>query len=173
MNRALLTFRILVLGLATVAPFLRPHVDAPPASHELGAFPTSIDGRLLTPASFSDVEAPWLARFPGRIGRFTDGERLWILRMTALPTLELHSSARCLRAAGWHVEAASAHRDSQRRIWSTFIASKGERRLSVREQVQSTSTQASWPDIDAWRWDAWLGRDPGPWCAYTSIEVLR
>jgi hypothetical protein len=173
MSRAPLVFHALALVFAAVAPLLRPRADAAIAAPELLHFPNAIEGRALVPAAISELEAPWLARFPGRIGRFSDGERLWILRLTAQPTLQLHSSARCLRAAGWQVDTASAHRDAQGRIWSRYSARMGERRLSVSERVQSSATDASWPDLDAWRWDAWLGRDPGPWCAYTSIEVWQ
>ncbi|MEQ1895132.1 MAG: hypothetical protein ABL998_21545, partial [Planctomycetota bacterium] len=134
--------------------------------------PDSIDGRALVASAASELEAPWNAAFPGRIGRFDDGERLWILRQVANATLALHSSARCLVAAGWSVEPAEAWRDAEGRTWSSCRARLGARTALVRERVASHATDASWPDVDAWRFDAWLGRDPGPWCAFTSIELV-
>ncbi|HUR29687.1 MAG TPA: hypothetical protein VM509_15965 [Planctomycetota bacterium] len=166
-------FHALALGIAALAPLLRPARHDGTEIENLPAFPDAIEGRKLVPSATSEIEIAWLASFPGRIGRFSDGERLWILRQTAQPTLRLHSSARCLRAAGWEVEPAHALRDAEGRIWSAYVARRSNLRALVRERVASTATSASWPDVDAWRWDAWLGRDPGPWCAYTSIEMQR
>lgn len=164
---------VLACAFAAVAPLLRPAPLVATGGADLPAFPTELDGRPLQASAPSPLEAPWLEKFPGRVGRFTDGERLWILRQTDEPTLALHSSARCLRAAGWELEPARAERDQAGRIWSACRARKDDRTIFVRERVESFSTNASWPDVDAWRFDAWLGRDPGPWCACTSIEFVE
>lgn len=173
MKRSRAVIHALALALAALAPLLRPTRPVEAVAPDLPEFPSTLEGRPLVPSAPSELEAPFLARFSGRIGRFTDGERLWILRQTAEPTLALHSSTRCLRAAGWELEPARAWRDEQGRIWSACTARLGERTLFVRERVESSATGASWSDVDAWRFDAWLGRDPGPWCAYTAIELVQ
>jgi hypothetical protein len=171
MSRARTLVQLAALLVAALAPLFR-HQQAPLQLPDTWPpFPDAIAGRALQVSPSSELEAPWIAAFPGRIGRFSDGERLWILRQVASATLALHSSVRCLTAAGWSVAPAQAWRDAEGRTWSSCRARLGERTALVRERVESSSTGASWPDVDAWRHDAWLGRDPGPWCAFTSIEL--
>lgn len=161
---------LVLLAIAAALPLARPESRASAALPELPDFPARIEGRALSPCAPSELEAPFLARFPGRVGRFTDGERLWILRQVATPTLALHSSARCLRAAGWNVAAAEALKDAEGSVWSAVRATREGVAVTLRERVVSHATGRTWPDVDAWRWDTWFGRDPGPWCAMTAIE---
>lgn len=158
------------LAAAATFPLWRGGASATHASASWPDFPTTIEGRALRPSAPLELERAYLEAFPGRVGRFEDGERVWILRQVATPTLKLHSSARCLRAAGWSVETSDAEVDAHGRTWSRVHATRGGRELEVRERVESSTTGRSWPDIDTWRWDAWLGRDPGPWCAYSALE---
>jgi len=171
MSRTRTLVQLGALLLAALAPLFRLERGAAEFPVTWPPFPSTLEGRALVESAPSELEAPWIAAFPGRIGRFSDGERLWILRQVAHPTLALHSSVRCLVAAGWTVEPGQAWRDAEGRIWSTCRAQRDGRRLRVRERVASLTSEASWPDLDAWRHDAWLGRDPGPWCAFTALEL--
>lgn len=161
--------RIVLLAAAAIAPLLRATAPARGIA-DAPALPSVYAGRALVALPVGEVEAAYLADFPGRIGRFHDGERTWILRTVATPTLALHGSARCLTAVGFRVEALAARRDPDGSVWSRMRAERGGTVLVLRERVESLATGATWPDVDAWRHDAWLGRDPGPWLAATAIE---
>lgn len=161
--------RIALLAAAATAPLLRP-AQVPRGPGSAPELPHEYGGRALVPVAAGALESAYVADFPGRIGRFHDGERTWILRTVATPTLALHGSARCLTAVGFHVEALAARRDPDGSVWSRLRAERGGTVFVLRERVESLSTGATWPDVDAWRHDAWFGSDPGPWLAATAVE---
>ena len=49
----------------------------------------------------SEVEQRFAARFPGAIARFSDGERVIVLRHVERPTRMLHPAADCFRGLGY------------------------------------------------------------------------
>lgn len=160
----------LVLVAAALSPLARRAPAREPSRTDAPELPTQIEGRALVPVVAGEIEASFLASFPGRIGRFDDGERTWILRSVATPTLSLHSSSRCLEAAGFEIHTLPAHRDARGHVWSRVSATRAGRTFVVRERVTSLASGVSWPDVDTWRFDAWLGRDAGPWLAASAIE---
>lgn len=128
---------------------------------------------MLRPLALSPVEQRFAAAFPGAIGRFSDGERLLVLRAVHRPTRMLHPAADCFRGLGYAVEAARLERDGQRRLWRCFQASGGRagEALRVCERIEDGRGHA-WTDTSAWFWDAALGRSAGPWRAVTTVEAL-
>lgn len=163
---------VLLLALAAAMPLL-----APTASHAGGTtrhveWPTQWDGRALRPLAMSEVEQRFAARFPGAIARFSDGERVIVLRHVEQPTRMLHPAADCFRGLGYRIERAGLERDAQQRLWRCFeaIAADG-RRLRVCERIEADDG-ASFIDPSSWFWAAALGQSNGPWQAITVVEAL-
>jgi exosortase/archaeosortase family protein len=89
--------------------------------------------------------------FPGRIGRFTVGSDVLLLRWVARPTRLLHSSLDCLRGA----QGGSA--DFSWQGWHG------------REVIRDARGQ-EFTDVSQWFWAASLGQSEGPWLATTRLR---
>jgi hypothetical protein len=159
----------LLAALLPVAPR-----SAAPASACTGfpGWPGALDGRPLAERALGAREARFAASFPGRIARFGDGRREWILRWVERPTRRLHASADCFRGLGYSIAPQPLERDERGRLWGVFRAQKGGERLIVRERIEDRAG-SSWTDASAWWWAASIGRSAGPWWAYTSVERER
>lgn len=175
---------VVTLGACALAPLAR-------ASHEPGAassarassheWPHSFDGRPLQPLALSAVEQRFAAHFPGAIGRFSDGERLLVLRSVERPRRMLHPAADCYRGLGYRIADAKLERDGEGRLWRCFAAARGAdgdehaARLRVCERIAGADGRA-WTDTSAWFWAALSERGSersGPWQAVTTVESLQ
>lgn len=154
--------------VAACVPFLQKPRPAP-----IGDFfpewPGEIGGKRLAPLPLEPKDASFAAGFPGRIGKFTDGERDYILRWVGSPTRKLHSSADCLRGAGFAITRQPVWREASGARWSCFLASRDGKRFQVRERISDPSGQ-EWTDVSAWYWSALLNRTAAPWFAMTIME---
>ncbi len=167
---------VLLLGLCSLLPLLLPQRDAQAAPSRHVEWPNEWDGRPLRPLAMSEVEQRFAARFPGAIGRFSDGERVLVLRSVLQPTRMLHPAAECFRGLGYRIEHAQLEHDARRRLWRCFEAAgrDGERlpvRLKVCERIEAPDGSA-FVDPSSWFWAASLGRSSGPWRAVTLVEAL-
>lgn len=162
----------LVLGLCALLPFALPQHDAQVATTDHVEWPHEWDGRALRPLALTPVEQRFAARFPGAIGRFSDGERVLVLRSVARPTRMLHPAADCFRGLGYRVEQTRLEHDADKRLWRCFeaIAAGGER-LRVCERIEAADGSA-FIDPSSWFWAASLGQSSGPWRAVTVVEAL-
>jgi hypothetical protein len=154
-------------ALAALAPLLPSRGDAAPV--DFPGWPAELDGRPLRELPLSEREERFARGFPGRTARFTDGRRELIVRFVARDTRMLHSSADCLRGAGYEVESLPLETDASGRRWARFRAVRGPERLLVRERLTGAGG-GEWTDVSAWYWSAALGRSEGPWWAYTIAE---
>ena len=163
---------VIGFGLCALVPLALPPADAGAAIERHVEWPQVWDGRPLRPLAVSPVEQRFAARFPGAIARFSDGERVIVLRSVDRPTRLLHPAADCFRGLGHRIEAARLERDAAARLWRCFeaIAPDGER-LRVCERIESDDGRA-WVDASAWFWAALSGPSSGPWRAVTVVEVL-
>jgi exosortase/archaeosortase family protein len=160
-----------LLGCALL-PLARA-ADAPqaPSTSTPHEWPQERDGRLLRPLASHPVEERFAAHFPGRIGRFTDGRHVVVLRQVQRPTRMLHPAADCYRALGYRIERARLEHDAQARLWRCFVARRGGERLRVCERIEA-GDGAAFADASSWFWAASLGRSRGPWQAITQVESL-
>lgn len=173
---------VLTLGACALAPLARashePAAERAAAGHE---WPHTFDGRPLRPLALSAVEQRFAASFPGAIGRFSDGERLLVLRSVERPTRMLHPAADCYRGLGYRIADARLEQDADGRLWRCFAATRAGQgdatRLRVCERIAGADGRA-WTDTSAWFWDALLadkgGHDgsSGPWQAVTTVELV-
>lgn len=103
--------------------------------------------------------------FPGRIGRFSDGQREVVIRWISAPTRKLHAASDCFRGSGYRVKPLPLQRASGM-TWGAFSAERGTLRLYVREVIIDASGQR-WTDVSAWYWASVRGGTQAPWWAIT------
>lgn len=162
-----------LLMFAALLPLALPAADAQAAgrSHHV-EWPSQWEGRALQPLALSAVEHRFAQRFPGAIARFSDGERVLVLREVDAPTRMLHPAADCFRGLGHHIENTRLERDAQGRLWRSFEAAAPDgQRLLVRERIEAPDG-SSFTDASAWFWAASLGSSSGPWRAVTVVEAM-
>jgi hypothetical protein len=163
---------VLLLALAASLPLLAPGSSRADGTARHVEWPTQWDGRTLRPQAMSEVEQRFAARFPGAIARFSDGERVIVLRRVEQPTRMLHPAADCFRGLGYAIERAGLERDAQQRLWRCFEAEgRDGQRLRVCERIEAQDG-ASFIDPSSWFWAAALGQSAGPWQAITVVEAL-
>jgi len=160
---------LLACALAALTPLLPSGEPPAPALGDFPGWPAELDGQPLVERPITAREQPFVERFPGRLARFTDGRREWVLRWVPEPTRRLHSAAQCYRAIGYDVEYLPLERDGAGVLWSVFRATKGEESCRVRERIHDDAG-ASWTDPSAWYWSVVTERRIGPWWAVTSVE---
>lgn len=168
-----------VFALATMAgvtlwPWLQPEPVVAMTPSPAIEWPRELDGRALRPLAFSAVEQRFADRFPGSVGRFTDGERAIVLRHVLAPTRMLHPATDCYRGAGYRLLSQSLEQEANApasRLVRCFVAEKGGERLRVCENIVDARGQ-TFTDTSAWYWAAIMGRSPGPWRAVTMAAPL-
>ena len=164
-------FAVLLLALAAALPLLSAPRAAPVARHV--EWPREWEGRALRPLALSEVEQRFAARFPGAIARFSDGERVLVLRRVSEPTRMLHPAADCFRGLGWRIQHTQLERDAQQRLWRCFEAEgRDGQRLRVCERIAADADGSAFVDASSWFWAAVLGQSKGPWQAVTVVEAM-
>ncbi|MET3494019.1 hypothetical protein [Variovorax boronicumulans] len=139
------------------------------ASHE---WPSQWDGVPLRPLALSEVEQRFADRFPGAIGRMTDGTQTLVMREVKQPTRMLHPAADCYRALGYRIEQARLERDAEARLWRCFVAQRhGAQKIRVCERIVDAQGTA-FTDTSAWYWSAASGQSTGPWQAVTVARPM-
>jgi hypothetical protein len=118
------------------------------------------------------VELRFAQDFPGRIARFTDGEREIVVRWVSQETRRLHPASDCFRGSGYSVEPQPLVIDNDGNRWGSFIASRSGEQLTVRERIYDQEGHA-WTDVSAWYWSAATGKSRGPWWALTIASKQR
>ena len=161
---------LLCLLWSTVAALrTAPEPGAEAASHE---WPREWDGAPLRPMALSDVEQRFAERFPGAIGRMTEGTQTIVMRAVNAPTRMLHPAADCYRALGFRIEQTRLERDAQERLWRCFVAQRhGAQKFRVCERIVDAEGTA-FTDTSAWYWAAASGQSTGPWQAVTVARPL-
>lgn len=136
---------------------------------DFNGWPRTFEGQVLYPLSLSDWELNFASHFPGRIAKFSDGNRQIIMRWIRVETRQLHSLQDCLKGAGYAVsrQTISMHSGGQR--WVNFIAEKPGSILAVRERI-TDEAGGSWTDVSQWYWSALMGKTRGPWLSVSVIE---
>jgi hypothetical protein len=166
-----LSYCLLILGLAIGGLNLHSaRTQHPPGGHAAVAWPTEFEGRPLEPLPLSEMESSFAASFPGAIAHFQCGDEQVILRHVERGTRKLHSSATCLKAAGFQIaDQANASRHGS--AWLAYRATRGHGTLQVREQIRSLhDNDATWTDVSQWFWHATIHPDRGPWLAVTVLR---
>jgi hypothetical protein len=165
---------LLVVVLAAAAPFV-PSASIGTnegAGADFPGWPQRWEGKPLQRLPLSEREQRFAAGFPGRMARFSNGERQLIVRWLHRETRQLHPASDCFRGSGYNVTQAPLRTDADGLRWGCFDASRAGESLTVCERIFEQDG-ASWTDVSAWYWAAALGRTHGPWWAVTVTERRR
>jgi hypothetical protein len=131
-------------------------------------WPAHFEGRELKMLPLEERERRFMEDFPGRIARFTDGEREIIIRWVTEGTRKLHPASDCFEGVGYNVHPLPLRVDGAGERWGSFKAVRGNEQLRVYERIY-TDTGQSWTDVSAWYWAA--GENAlGGWWAVTVAE---
>lgn len=159
--------------LAATVPLL-PLKVGPKGAEAPAAFPgwpTHFEGRRLTMLPLSEREQRFGTDFPGRIARFTDGEREIVIRWVTEASRRLHPAADCFEGVGYSVSPLPLRVDDAGKRWGSFMAERQNERLRVSERIY-TDGGDSWADVSAWYWAAAGDTSVGPWWAVTIAENI-
>jgi hypothetical protein len=158
--------------VAALAPLYRPESSSVFADEEpFPGWPRVLHGRALKQLPLTAREKHFANAFPGKIGRFSDGQRQYIIRWVTRPTRRLHPATDCFRAFGYKIKNLPLWRDSRGFSWLSFKATKYEKRLRVYERINDCEDN-TWTDVSAWYWAATFGGTDGPWWVVTVIEGI-
>jgi hypothetical protein len=153
-------------------PFVSARFEAPATGAAVVAFPgwpSAFAGKTLTQLPLNEMEKQFATEFPGRIARFSDGEREIIIRWVTEATRKMHPASDCFQGLGYSVKPLAAYRDQNGSLWASFAATKGDQQLRVYERINSDSGE-TWTDVSAWYWSALRQRGSGSWWAITVAE---
>lgn len=156
-------------ALASAAAPLTSKSQSAPSSTPFPGWPTTHEGRPLTPLPLTAREQSFADGFPGRIARFTDGHREIILRHVTAASRRLHPASDCYKGLGFDIKPLSLRRDANGQHLGCFSAQKGETHHTVCEGLRAVDGSA-WSDVSQWYWDALLGRSNGPWWSIVVAE---
>lgn len=154
---------------AGLMPFARVAHEQKSSGIAFPGWPREWDGRPLEQKPLSEKEDAFAKTFPGRTGRFSDGQREMIIRWVTEPTRKLHPASDCLRAFGAHVTARPLHIDNQGTAWGSLEVVQHGRRFWVHEQFRDAAG-GTWSDVSSWYWAAVRGKTTGPWWVYDILE---
>ena len=166
-------YYLIACAIAALMPFVSAGTPATGVTAvTFPGWPRTFAGQTLTQLPLNETEKRFATEFPGRIARFSDGEREIIIRWVTEATRKMHPASDCFQGLGYSVKPLAAHRDENRLLWASFAATKGEERLRVYERIHSDSGE-SWTDVSAWYWSALRYEGSGSWWAITVAEKQR
>ena len=163
---------ILCCMLAAVAPFAPMRSDTANEPSAFPGWPVQLEGHSLTQLPLSSREERFVADFPGRIGRFSDGWREIIIRWVSRETRALHPASDCFKGLGYSVRPVPSYVDQAGRRWGSFEARRGDEAFRVHERIYDSADKESWSDVSSWYWQAMTGKTSGGWWAVTVAERL-
>lgn len=156
---------------AGLAPLVVRTSPAAPAADAFPGWPATIEGRNIRALPMTPRETAFARDFPGRIGRFTDGEREIVLRWLATPTRRLHPAADCFRGLGYRIETRPVQLSTAAEPMSCFVARGRSDAFRVCERITG-SDGASWPDVSSWYWHAlWSDRGTTWWSIVVATPM--
>lgn len=130
----------------------------------------TFNGKLLKEIPLNENEKKFLIDFPGKINKFTDGERQIIMRYIENPTRKLHSSSDCYKGIGYKIKYEPIEIDKDKIKWSSFIVKKGDKKLKIKERIYKQGK--NWTDVSSWYWENIFNKNTLPSIAVTIIEPI-
>ena len=163
---------IAVLLLAAAAAALAPFVTHPSgatAGAPFPGWPTHYEDRALVELPLTAREGAFMQDFPGRVGRFSDGQREIIIRWVGAPTRKLHSATDCFRGSGYAIAPIAARKSGDGTTMGCFRATLHGASMTVCEVIRD-ERGGSWSDVSAWYWDGMLRSSPPPWWSFVMAQ---
>lgn len=155
--------------LAAAIPWLKPRADHKNFTPEFPGWATALDVSAMQELTHSQGELRFEKDFPGRIGKFSDGEKEYAIRWVTEATRLLHPAADCLKGSGYEIKPQPLFIDEQGKRWGCSLAVRKDQSLKVRERIFNTEGK-DWTDVSSWYWAALMNGSKGGWWAVTVIE---
>ena len=168
-------YYLIACAIAALMPFVSARLETPAPGAAVVTFPgwpSTFEGKSLGALPLNEMEKRFANGFPGRIARFSDGEREIIIRWVTEATRTLHPASDCFRGLGYHVKPLPVYRDASGSLWASFAATNDDMALRVYERIHSDSGE-TWTDVSAWYWSALRHEGTGSWWAITVAEKLH
>lgn len=161
---------LLALAFAGIAPLL-PRASLPRTAEtaEFPGWPSQLAGAPLQPMPPAAQDAYFSRDFPGKVARFSNGDRQVVMRWVNSPTRRLHPARNCFTGAGYEVLPESMAHDHDGALMSCFIAKKPGKGLRVCEVLRDSAGR-SWPDVSSWYWHAVAAPAGNSWWSYVVVE---
>ena len=157
-----------VVASAAIAPSFAHTAKATSTEHsEFPGFPEQF--QAMRQLELSSDESRFAQDFPGKIGKFEQAGKQYVVRFITQPTRMLHPAADCFRASGFSIEPLARCIAPQADATACFVAESNDQRLLVSESISDTQGQ-QWSDVSAWCWATQTGATHGPWWSITTIS---
>ncbi len=166
-------FRALLLAtvFAVAAPsLLAGSQQSRPSNTGFPGWPNRYEARNLTQMPLTENEQAFQRGFPGRIARFSDGQRELIVRWVDAPTRRLHPASDCFRGMGYRIDPLPVAQNSDGIPMGCFEAVKTARTLRVCEYIEAGDGGETWKDVSTWYWHAVASRRHGGWWSFVVAE---
>ncbi|MGE5786548.1 MAG: hypothetical protein ACM3ZE_18265, partial [Myxococcales bacterium] len=116
----------------------------------------------------TETELGFARNFPGKIGKFGDSHRSYVVRWVTTPTRRLHPAEDCYRASGFTVHHESRCPAEMSEAAGCFTAVRNGATLLVQERIIDSQGK-TFSDVSAWYWAAMRGVTAGPWWSVTKV----
>lgn len=153
----------LFLQQQTIGSLWRAQADH--QSPIFSGWPTTYEGNVLYRLPLSPRETQFTQHFPGKIARFSDGQREIIIRWVAKATRRLHPAKDCFLGVGYRIAPLPVQTNQQGVAMGCFSATRQHSTLQVCEFL-TTHRGESWSDVTAWYWQALWQPNANGWWSY-------
>ena len=159
------------LACAAIAPsFAHTAKATPEDSLDFQGFPAQFQG--MRQLELSPDESRFAQDFPGRIAKFEQAGKQYVVRFITQPTRMLHPAADCFRASGFSIKPLTRCIAPQADATACFIAESNDQELLVSESIRDAHGR-EFNDVSAWYWATQTGATQGPWWSITTISLTE
>lgn len=170
-SHAVRGLRLYLAVLVTVAllPLVTPKLHYAVANtSRFPGWPVLEPGSALPELPLTETELGFARNFPGKIGKFGDSHRSYVVRWVTTPTRRLHPAEDCYRASGFTVHHESRCPAEMSEAAGCFTAVRNGATLLVQERIIDSQGKA-FSDVSTWYWAAVRGITQGPWWSVTKV----
>lgn len=164
-----LALYVLACAAAASAPLL---ADARPAPHPFPGWPSQLDGRTLTRLADTPEETRFYAGQPTRHARFSDGQRVVLMRWADSRIEGFHLAGPCFRAFGFSLQELTprAGAGAGARAESCFRATRGGLVQRVCEHIRDGKGR-TFASMQAWHLAQLLESTEPPYLGVSVVEL--
>jgi hypothetical protein len=155
-------------GLALIVPLAwRPHEQR--AAAAFAGWPAELDGRVLIQLPDTKDEARFFAQLPVRHARFSDGQRIVLMRWAADRVEGFHLAATCYEAFGFTLSEARERAGPAGRAETCFSARRGGQTRHVCEHIRDGNGRI-FANLERWHLARLLGTTTPPYLGISVVE---
>lgn len=154
---------VLACFAAAAAPIF---ADARPTRHDFPGWPSQLDGRPLTRLPDTPEEIRFYAEQPTRHARFSDGQRIVLMRWADERVEGFHLAGPCFEAFGFELQELPARAASE----SCFRAQRGDVVQRVCEHIRDGQGR-TYASMRAWRLAQALRTTEPPYLGVSVVEL--